>query len=326
MLIAAALRQLLLTVSALAELGPVLAPVRALAGTPSHRRLRPAPVVPRQRPPSPPARTQHASRPAPAAAAVSPGAATRLGGLPRAALGTLRRPVNLAFLLAVTVIVTGWWIWLRPTTFLGGPATYIVVHGTSMLPTLKTGDMVLAESQSSYRVGELVVYRVPEGNLGAGDDLIHRIVGGSARGGFTLKGDNNRSPDPWTVPRRNIVGTATLVLPGVGDWFLTVRSPLFAGGVAGLIAVTLVLFPGERRRHARAGGKPAPAALSGLGPEATAAGAAQQPPRARRARSSPARRELSGAAAPPPSVRRAAGPSAQSARGGRSSRATSRTG
>ncbi len=215
----AALRQLLLTVAALAELGAVLAPARPLAA-----------AAERHHPPV-------------------PGAAE--------ALRALRRPVNLAFLLALTVIVTGWWVWLRPTSFLDGPATYIVVHGTSMLPTLRTGDMVLAEAQPGYHVGELVVYRVPRGNLGAGDDLIHRIVGGTARAGYTLQGDNNRSPDPWTVPARDIVGRATLVLPGAGAWFLTIRSPIFAGGVAGVIAMTLVLFPGGRGR--RAGG-PGPAA------------------------------------------------------------------
>ena len=211
----AALHQLPLTVSALAELGAVLAPARALAA-----------AAPRRHP-------------------AVPG--------PAAALRALRGPANLAFFVALTVIVTGWWVWLRPTTFLGGPATYIVVHGTSMLPTLRTGDMVLAEAQPGYHVGELVVYRVPRGNLGAGDDLIHRIVGGTARAGYTLQGDNNRSPDPWTVPEKDIVGRATLVLPGAGTWFLTIRSPIFAGGVAGVIAMTLVLFPGGRGR--RAGGR-----------------------------------------------------------------------
>ena len=103
-----------------------------------------------------------------------------------------------------------------------------------MLPTLKTGDLVLAEAQPAYHVGDLVVYAVPAGQIGAGDDLIHRIVAGSATAGYTLKGDNNPAPDPWTVPAHDILGREAVVLPGAGRWLLVLRTPLFAGLAAAL--------------------------------------------------------------------------------------------
>jgi signal peptidase len=159
-------------------------------------------------------------------------------------------------------VVSVWWVTLRPTVFLGGPATFITVKGTSMLPTLKTGDFVLAEAQPTYRVGDLVVYRVPKGQIGAGDDLIHRIVAGNATTGFTLKGDDNPAPDPWIVPRSDVLGKEALTVPGLGNSLLVIRSPLFAGLVAALIAIWLVISPPEwmRRRKPTAAAEATPSA------------------------------------------------------------------
>ena len=158
-------------------------------------------------------------------------------------LGSLRRPVNVIFAVVLVAVVSVWWVVLRPTSFLGGPATFVTVKGTSMLPTLKTGDFVLAEAQPTYRVGDLVVYRVPKGQIGAGDDLIHRIVAGNPTTGFTLKGDNNPAPDPWIVPRSDVLGKEALAVPGLGNSLLVIRSPLFAGLAAALIAMWLVISP-----------------------------------------------------------------------------------
>ena len=191
---------------------------------------------------------------------------TDLLALARRLLATARQPANMAFLIILTALITAWWVELRPTGFLGGPASFIVVRGTSMLPLLHTGDFVLGESQSSYRVGEIVIYKVPAGNVGDGDELIHRIVGGSATTGWVIQGVNNPHPDPWRVPNNDVMGTEFLVLPGAGGTMLVLRSPIFAGSVAGLIAVTLVLFPPGwlRRRRTGASASVAPQVEPGL--------------------------------------------------------------
>jgi len=187
-------------------------------------------------------------------------------------LGSLRRPVNVIFAVVLVAVVSVWWVVLRPTSFLGGPATFVTVKGTSMLPTLKTGDFVLAEAQPTYKVGDLVVYRVPRGQIGAGDDLIHRIVAGNATTGFTLKGDNNPAPDPWIVPRSDVLGKEALAVPDLGNSLLVIRSPLFAGLVAALIAMWLVISPpGWMRRR-----KPA-ATASDEAPSAGPAGRVRPP-------------------------------------------------
>ncbi|MGP8159756.1 MAG: signal peptidase I [Candidatus Dormibacteria bacterium] len=254
------LRQLGLTVAALGELGAVLDPFRPLAATVLERgRARRAPgaagegagVTARPSAPDP--------RPAERAVPVAERGLERTAQPPgRSFLQSLRRPVNIAFLAVLVVVLTAWWVELRPTSLLGGPATFITVKGTSMLPTLKTGDFVLAEAQPAYHVGDLVVYRVPKGQIGAGDDLIHRIVAGNATVGFTLKGDNNPAPDPWTVPRSDVLGKEAVVIPGFGSTLLVLRSPIFAGLAAALIAMWVVLSPPEWMRRRR----PEPAAAA----------------------------------------------------------------
>ncbi|MGO8687342.1 MAG: signal peptidase I [Candidatus Dormibacteria bacterium] len=275
---------------------------------------------------------------------LSPGrAATRARDaarrLARRLAGSLRRPVNVAFLVVLAVVAAGWWVALRPTSFLDGPASFLVVKGTSMLPTLHTGDLVLAEARPSYHVGDLVVYAVPRGQIGAGDDLIHRIVAGSAAAGYTLKGDNNPAPDPWTVPAHDILGREAVVLPGAGRWLLVLRTPLFAGLTAAAVAVWLVASPPAwvRRRRTPV---PSTAAIPDtpgeppVEPAPAAAARAARPPASRRARAPARSPGLRAPAAPPapPGPRRPRAARRQPEagcvrdagrpRGGRSARAT----
>ena len=60
----------------------------------------------------------------------------------------IRRLLGLGLLAAAVAV---WVVALRPQA-LGGPALYIVVRGSSMLPTFETGDLVVLQSASSYAV------------------------------------------------------------------------------------------------------------------------------------------------------------------------------
>ena len=95
-----------------------------------------------------------------------------------------RQIVELGFALAVAAL---WAVTLRPTS-LGGPATYVVIRGDSMLPVFHAGDLVVLRVAEGLTAGDVVGYRVPDGEVGAGYLVVHRVAAGDARAGFTMLG------------------------------------------------------------------------------------------------------------------------------------------
>ncbi|HZS31169.1 MAG TPA: signal peptidase I [Gaiellaceae bacterium] len=124
-------------------------------------------------------------------------------------------------------------LWFCLPQSLGGRAGWVVVSGTSMLPHMHTGDLALVERQSSYHVGEVIAYRVPQGQVGAGYEVIHRIVGGNARTGWIVQGDNRTLPDLWHPHNSDIVGARLLWIPKAYLLLRFLHTPLLLGLLAG---------------------------------------------------------------------------------------------
>jgi signal peptidase I len=175
----------------------------------------------------------------------------------RTLLRTVRRVGSALALTCFVVIGIGWFTLLRPAN-LGGPATYLVIRGSSMLPRYVTGDLVILRQEPAYRTGEIVGYRVPQGQIGAGSLVIHRIAGGDPIHGFVVRGDNNPAPDPWRPHPSDIAGTAWVMIPRVGQAIAAVRSPILLAGMCAAIVVTVVLLraPTAGRRRIGARGEP----------------------------------------------------------------------
>jgi signal peptidase len=150
----------------------------------------------------------------------------------------LIRSVKVAVALGLLV---AWALTLRPQ-MLGGPATFLVVRGMSMLPAYDTGDFVILHEEPGYAVGDVVGYRVPEGEIGAGRIVLHRIIDASPRG-FVLQGDNNDAPDPWTPTPSDVAGRLWIVLPGVGRAIAWVHEP---ATLASLLTAAMVMFVAGR--------------------------------------------------------------------------------
>jgi signal peptidase I len=145
-----------------------------------------------------------------------------------------------AFGLAAIAILVAWGIWFRPQ-ILGGPAAYILVSGVSMEPGLRAGALVVVSHREQYEIGEVVAYRVPEGDPAAGHNVIHRIVGGSAETGFIMQGDNTEAPDLWRPRPHEIVGAAWLTMPDMAPLLLFLRSPVVLASFAAAAAVYVTL-------------------------------------------------------------------------------------
>jgi signal peptidase I len=138
--------------------------------------------------------------------------------------------------LLVLAGLVGWVLLLRPVAF-GGPATYVVIHGNSMYPTYQQGYLVITRRQATYDVGQVVAYRVPDGQVGGGHLVIHRIAGGSADLGFAMKGDHNQLPDPWRPRPADIVGSSWIAVPSAGTILVLVRQPIMAASIAAIAAL-----------------------------------------------------------------------------------------
>ena len=151
-----------------------------------------------------------------------------------------RRARTTASLIAAAILIAVWAVTLRPQS-LGGPVLYVVVRGTSMLPTYQGGDLVLVRAEPAYRVGDAVAYRVPKWDFGAGGVLIHRIAGGDGTAGYEMRGDNNSAPDPWTPRTGDIAGKAWLSVPGIGGLIAVIRQPTVIGALAAAIVVAVIL-------------------------------------------------------------------------------------
>ena len=162
----------------------------------------------------------------------------------------IRRLYKAAMIAIIAVVVMLWAVTLRPQV-LGGPATFVAVRGSSMVPTYEHGDLVVVESVATYRVGQVVAYRVPAGEVGAGHVVIHRIVGGDAAHGFTMQGDHNSAPDPWMPKQADMVGLASFRVANAGRLVSLVQQPVIMGGLASAIVVTVLLAQPPRHRRRR---------------------------------------------------------------------------
>jgi len=143
-------------------------------------------------------------------------------------------------------LLVGWLLFLRPQA-LGGATDYIIVSGGSMYPVLYDGDVALVRRQSSYRVGDIVVYRVPDGNVGAGSLVIHRVIGGSASTGYVMRGDNTKGDDAWRPRAEDVVGKVRWKAPWAGRLLVFLHSPAGMAVFAGLVAFALAL-PAARKK------------------------------------------------------------------------------
>jgi signal peptidase I len=153
---------------------------------------------------------------------------------------TWRRASNLLTL----ALIGAWWFTLGPTA-LGGPASYIAVEGHSMDGTYATGDLIVLHERDTYRTGQVIAFRA------GGGQVIHRIVGGNGRTGYTTQGDNNPDVDPWQPVDSDVLGTTVVRLAGSAHYLDLPSEPWFAGLSAGLL--TLLFLVPDGLREALAG-------------------------------------------------------------------------
>jgi signal peptidase I len=95
--------------------------------------------------------------------------------------------------------------------------TPVAVYGSSMLPTIEPGDVILLDRRAEPIPGTVVTYI---------DDtrwITHRVVGVAPDGSLVLRGDANGWDDP-PVALDRAVGVSRVVVPAIGMPVLWARN------------------------------------------------------------------------------------------------------
>ena len=158
----------------------------------------------------------------------------------------LERAMGLVVTCAVIAVLA---LFFRPQ-MLGGPISNIAVSGDSMLPTYRSGDFLVLKKQDSYAVGDVVVYVIPADDVGGGQRVVHRIVGGDENG-FEMRGDNNSYHDPWNPTEDQILGQVWIRIPTLAALLSHLRDPLVLAITIGFVALAALAFPSSLRRNPR---------------------------------------------------------------------------
>ena len=116
--------------------------------------------------------------------------------------------------------------------------TRVILTG-SMKPTLDPGDVVFAVAPTLLKpeIGKTVIYTARDLSGNPVTQWAHRIISGSDKEGWTIKGDANPAADVNTVPTSDISSVVLFSIPFVGNFFNPLTLILFGSGLVLLIFV-----------------------------------------------------------------------------------------
>jgi signal peptidase I len=146
----------------------------------------------------------------------------------------------IAFLLVSMVFL---WILFAPEPF-GGQASYVMVAGASMEPSMHAGDLAIVREAQVYQVGDVVTYRHP-----VAGPIIHRIVDREGDR-YIFKGDNNDWIDSYRPSQDEFIGKLWVHLPDMAQVLQKIRSPVWRTLLSLLIAAGIFSsFAHEKERE-----------------------------------------------------------------------------
>ncbi|MEQ1873241.1 MAG: signal peptidase I [Ilumatobacteraceae bacterium] len=143
--------------------------------------------------------------------------------------------------LALTVLAA-WFLW--PSS-LGGSSRFIKVQGYSMEPTYQTGDLVMVDTDATPEIGDIIVFAIPDNEPGAGNLVVHRLIGEREDGTLITQGDNTESPDSFGTKRSDIIGSPRLAIPQGGRVLGMMSSPVGLSAASGML-ITILLWPRKK--------------------------------------------------------------------------------
>jgi len=171
----------------------------------------------------------------------------RLARLGERVVHGLAAAVSIVLVAALALVLLGF----RP----------LVIRSGSMEPTLRIGDVVLAEQVPAHELRRGDVVTQP--GRGGMESMTHRVVSLRPRGDaltVSTRGDANEIGESWTVRRDGLVGRMRWAVPWVGRIGTGVRTSgaqLALGSAALVLALVVVLRPSRGTGATRVGPTPA---------------------------------------------------------------------
>ncbi|RJS79024.1 signal peptidase I [Candidatus Bathyarchaeota archaeon] len=129
----------------------------------------------------------------------------------------------------VLIVIVVFGLWFGVQTVLGTEYPALAVASTSMLPTLKVGDLIIVQKvdaanlNAHYQTGDIVVFKSPtDGKL-----IVHRAVKKELRNNeywIITHGDNNPPDAKEKFPETYLVGKVIAKIPYIGNLALLIHS------------------------------------------------------------------------------------------------------
>ncbi|MCU1529214.1 MAG: hypothetical protein JWP75_2977 [Frondihabitans sp.] len=138
-------------------------------------------------------------------------------------------------LLALVVIIAA-------LVFQARGGRWFIVETPSMGRAAPVGTLVLTTPATHLRVGSVITFHPPTAPR---EVYTHRIVKITPAGAITTRGDINGATDPWTLGRKDVIGQAASILPGLG-WLIKALPILVIGGVVLSLLRRLIRTPSRR--------------------------------------------------------------------------------
>jgi signal peptidase len=152
--------------------------------------------------------------------------------------------------VGIAVVIVGALL-LRPPA-LGGSVSWVFITGSSMEPTMRTGDLVVVVPVDTYVVGDVIAFKPVVTLPGI---IVHRIMSGDGQTGFVVQGDNNPRHDFNRPKASDMIGKVVLHVPMVGRLFEALKEPPVMGGLIILVVAYMGLPWLQKRRGGTGGGK-----------------------------------------------------------------------
>ena len=134
---------------------------------------------------------------------------------------------------AIAVLLFAGYAMFAPRS-LGGSTTFVVVDGTSMLPTLGGGDLVILHEAETYEPGDVIAFH----SRLLDRVVIHRIIG-VEQSRFITRGDGNDWTDADRPRRGDVLGEHWVRIPGAGRLLGRLQDPWIAALAAATVAFLL---------------------------------------------------------------------------------------